>query len=130
MTLQHVQQQLYIALVFRCVDSTNQLYHRGPINPPDTYGYRRTTNNYIRGFTSVGHLTQDTDAGGGIAARGYHREDAAGLYFRVPGEDTRIDCLMGNIPPISDTDAYTLTARERKSAVQGRGGRRTCARSR
>lgn len=105
------QTQRAMDLGCRGVASSDPVYHRGPVNPPDTYGYRRTTNNYIRGFTSVGHLTQDTDAGGGIAARGYHREDAAGLYFRVPGEDTRIDCLMGNISPISDTEAYTLTAR-------------------
>ena len=105
------QEQTQRALDLGCrgVASHDPVYHRGPVNPPDTYGYRRTTNNYIRGFTSVGHLTAATDAGGGIAARGYHREGVPGLYFEMAG-DGRIDCLQGNLSPISVTDAYTLTA--------------------
>ena len=119
-----VQTQRAIDLGCRGVASSDPVYHRGPVNPPDTYGYRRTTNNYIRGFTSVGHLTEDTDAGGGIAARGYHRADAQGLYFRVPSGMERIDCLMGNLCPISETDAYTLTARVQvdQGSLPGHGG--------
>lgn len=107
----HEQTERAMELGCRGVASSDPVYHRGPVDPPSTYGYRRTTNNYIRGFTSVGHLTEQTDAGGGIAARGYHRADAQGLYFRIPSGMERIDCLMGNLSPISDTDAYTLTAR-------------------